>query len=250
MNPSGGLISKGHPLGATGLAQCAEMCWQLRNEAGKRQVANAKLAMSHNLGLGGAVVVTIYKRPEAWTSIPMKRKSSGGSGFAEDYPEGAKGAPTAGAGAGAGAGASAAAANPAATMFTELGALLKSNPDIVKRVGAVYKFDITGAGVWTVDLKNGAGSVVEGEGGKPDCTFTTNTDNFVALMSGTANAQKLFMSGKLKVRAPCLTRVWWHSPRRRSLTVTTSRVVAAEGQHGQGDEAGRAPQAQVEAVVA
>merc|ERR1711974_305509 len=85
-------------------------------------------------------------------------------------------------------------------MFTELGALLKSNPDIVKRVGAVYKFDITGAGVWTVDLKNGAGSVVEGEGGKPDCTFTTNTDNFVALMSGTANAQKLFMSGKLKLK--------------------------------------------------
>ena len=60
VNPSGGLISKGHPLGATGLAQCAEMCWQLRGEADKRQVPNAKVAMSHNLGLGGAVVVTMY----------------------------------------------------------------------------------------------------------------------------------------------------------------------------------------------
>ena len=43
VNPSGGLISKGHPLGATGLAQCAELCWQLRGQAGKRQVPNAKL---------------------------------------------------------------------------------------------------------------------------------------------------------------------------------------------------------------
>ena len=39
VNPSGGLISKGHPLGATGLAQCAELNWQLRGEADKRQVA-------------------------------------------------------------------------------------------------------------------------------------------------------------------------------------------------------------------
>jgi sterol carrier protein 2 len=63
VNPSGGLISKGHPLGATGLAQCAELNWQLRGEAGKRQVEGAKLALQHNLGLGGAAVVTMYERP-------------------------------------------------------------------------------------------------------------------------------------------------------------------------------------------
>eukprot|EP00511_Aplanochytrium_stocchinoi_P006067 CAMPEP_0204830590 /NCGR_PEP_ID=MMETSP1346-20131115/8940_1 /ASSEMBLY_ACC=CAM_ASM_000771 /TAXON_ID=215587 /ORGANISM="Aplanochytrium stocchinoi, Strain GSBS06" /LENGTH=410 /DNA_ID=CAMNT_0051961009 /DNA_START=86 /DNA_END=1318 /DNA_ORIENTATION=- len=80
INPSGGLISKGHPLGATGLAQCAEMCWQLRGEAGKRQVKDAKVALSHNLGLGGAAVVSMYKRPEEWRSIPMKRKVSLGEG--------------------------------------------------------------------------------------------------------------------------------------------------------------------------
>ncbi|XP_055948194.1 non-specific lipid-transfer protein-like 2 isoform X1 [Argiope bruennichi] len=62
INPSGGLISKGHPLGATGIAQCAELCWQLRNEAGPRQVPNAKLALQHNIGLGGAVVVALYRR--------------------------------------------------------------------------------------------------------------------------------------------------------------------------------------------
>jgi len=62
VNPSGGLISKGHPLGATGLAQCAEMVWQLRGLAEKRQVEGAKIAMSHNIGLGGACVVTMYRR--------------------------------------------------------------------------------------------------------------------------------------------------------------------------------------------
>lgn len=62
VNPSGGLISKGHPLGATGLAQCAELTWQLRNRAGQRQVDGASVALQHNLGLGGAAVVTLYRR--------------------------------------------------------------------------------------------------------------------------------------------------------------------------------------------
>jgi sterol carrier protein 2 len=62
VNPSGGLISKGHPLGATGLAQCAELNWQLRGEADARQVVGAKIALQHNLGLGGAAVVTLYRK--------------------------------------------------------------------------------------------------------------------------------------------------------------------------------------------
>ena len=64
VNPSGGLISKGHPLGATGLAQCSELTWQLRGDAEKRQVDGAKVALQHNIGIGGACVVTIY-RPAA-----------------------------------------------------------------------------------------------------------------------------------------------------------------------------------------
>ncbi len=64
VNPSGGLISKGHPLGATGLAQCTELTWQLRGDAGKRQVEGAKVGLQHNIGLGGAAVVTVY-RPAA-----------------------------------------------------------------------------------------------------------------------------------------------------------------------------------------
>lgn len=61
-NPSGGLLSKGHPLGATGLAQCYELTHQLRGTAERRQVAGARLALQHNLGLGGACVVTLYER--------------------------------------------------------------------------------------------------------------------------------------------------------------------------------------------
>jgi acetyl-CoA acetyltransferase len=55
-------MSKGHPIGATGLAQCFELCKQLRGEAGARQVEGAKIGLQHNLGLGGAAVVTMYRR--------------------------------------------------------------------------------------------------------------------------------------------------------------------------------------------
>lgn len=62
INPSGGLLSKGHPLGATGLAQCYELVNQLRGAAGPRQVEGARLALQHNIGLGGACVVTLYEK--------------------------------------------------------------------------------------------------------------------------------------------------------------------------------------------
>jgi len=68
VNPSGGLISKGHPLGATGLAQCSELTWQLRGTADARQVESAAapggVALQHNIGLGGAVVVTAYRKAD------------------------------------------------------------------------------------------------------------------------------------------------------------------------------------------
>jgi acetyl-CoA acetyltransferase len=69
VNPSGGLISKGHPLGATGLAQCSELTWQIRGDADKRQVEGAKVGLQHNIGLGGAAVVTVYK-PAVKSAVP------------------------------------------------------------------------------------------------------------------------------------------------------------------------------------
>lgn len=61
VNPSGGLISKGHPLGATGVAQTAELVWQRRGAAARRQVEGARVGLAHNIGLGGAAVVTVLK---------------------------------------------------------------------------------------------------------------------------------------------------------------------------------------------
>jgi len=84
INPSGGLISKGHPLGATGLAQCAELIWQLRGWCVNGRLAkDADVALQHNLGLGGAVVINVYKRADGRrnTDAPMSAeeisKSSG-----------------------------------------------------------------------------------------------------------------------------------------------------------------------------
>merc|ERR1711977_305912 len=71
INPSGGLISKGHPLGATGLAQCAELVWHLRGWANNRLVDGTTAALQHNLGLGGAVVVTVYKRADGKKCAPV-----------------------------------------------------------------------------------------------------------------------------------------------------------------------------------
>ena len=62
VNTDGGLNSRGHPLGATGIAMMAELVWQLRGEADARQVEGAKTALQHNLGLGGACVVTMYQK--------------------------------------------------------------------------------------------------------------------------------------------------------------------------------------------
>ncbi len=64
VNPSGGLISKGHPLGATGIAQAAEITWQLRGTADRRQVEDAQVGLTHNIGLGGAVVMGLYRPAE------------------------------------------------------------------------------------------------------------------------------------------------------------------------------------------
>jgi sterol carrier protein 2 len=77
INPSGGLISKGHPLGATGLAQCAELVWHMRGWANNRSVPDTKVALQHNLGLGGAVVVTVYKRHDGSAATDKSNEEIG-----------------------------------------------------------------------------------------------------------------------------------------------------------------------------
>lgn len=77
VNPSGGLISKGHPLGATGIAQCAELVWHLRGWANNRAVPDTRYALQHNLGLGGAAVVTVYCRPDRSVATEVDTKTVG-----------------------------------------------------------------------------------------------------------------------------------------------------------------------------
>ena len=83
INPSGGLISKGHPLGATGIAQCAELVWHLRGWAGERTVEGVDAALQQNLGLGGAAVVTVYKRADGKLSkrADGEAEKVGGRGY-------------------------------------------------------------------------------------------------------------------------------------------------------------------------
>ncbi|XP_042853134.1 sterol carrier protein 2 isoform X2 [Panthera tigris] len=179
INPSGGLISKGHPLGATGLAQCAELCWQLRGEAGKRQVPGAKVALQHNLGIGGAVVVTLYKMgfPEAARThqIEAAPTSSAFDGFKANL------------------------------VFKEIEKKLEEEGEqFVKKIGGIFAFKVKdGPGgkeaTWVVDVKNGKGSVLPNSDKKADCTITMADSDLLALMTGKMNPQSAFFQGKLKI---------------------------------------------------
>ncbi len=77
VNPSGGLLSKGHPLGATGIAQCAELVWHLRGWANNRLVPDIDIALAHNAGLGSAGVVTLYKRADGQKSRQLSDEEVG-----------------------------------------------------------------------------------------------------------------------------------------------------------------------------
>ncbi|XP_076828977.1 sterol carrier protein 2 [Brachyhypopomus gauderio] len=180
INPSGGLISKGHPLGATGLAQCAELCWQLRGEAGKRQVPGAKVALQHNIGLGGAVVVTLYKMgfPQETRSRIAAVPTSASTGLEGFKSHG---------------------------VFKEIEKRLKEEGEAyVKKIGGVFAFKVrAGSGgseaLWVVDVKNGRGSVDNDAGKKADCTISMGDADLLDLMTGKLNPQTAFFQGKLKI---------------------------------------------------
>jgi len=171
VNPSGGLISKGHPLGATGIAQCAELTWQLRGAAGARQVPNCKLALQHNIGLGGAAVVALYK-------MAVETKDSGVKidGF------------------------------KSSDVFESIKNTLADNgAAMTKKVGGVFLFKVTGekgaVGSWIVDAKNGNGSVAIAKAGdKGEVTISMKDADLTLLLSGKLAAQQAYFQGRLKVQ--------------------------------------------------
>lgn len=177
INPSGGLISKGHPLGATGLAQCTELCWQLRGLAGKRQVPKAKLALQHNIGLGGAVVVALYR-----LGFPQSVQKNNVSG--QVNPDGFK----------------------ANALFKILEIAMQEDEDgLIDRVRGIYGFKVTNGpggseGIWIVDAKTGKGKVEYNGKTKPDVMITINDADIVDFISGKLNPQKAFFQGKIKIQ--------------------------------------------------
>lgn len=191
VNPSGGLISKGHPLGATGLAQCSELVWQLRGEADKRQVKGVKAALQHNLGLGGAAVVTMYARPNFDSPAPSQAPASR-SRADSVRAQGLSANPTSGGGSGF----------AAEHVFASLQS--RASPDLVNKVKATFLFQLSkdeSKRSWLLDLKNGSGSVTEADdSAKADCTIIMKDADFVSLMEGKLNPQQAFMKGQIRLR--------------------------------------------------
>lgn len=184
INPSGGLISKGHPLGATGLAQCSELCWQLRGEAGKRQVKNARLALQHNIGLGGAAVVGLYRLGFPahtrvkfnLTSAAADNRSADGEGFL---------------------------VTPYLRVLEQ--AMAEDKDGLIEKVRGVYGFRVSGGpngqtGYWVIDAKQGAGKIEYNGTAKPDVTFIINDADVADLISGKLAPQKAFFQGKVKIQ--------------------------------------------------
>lgn len=187
VNPSGGLISKGHPLGATGLAQCSELTWQLRGQAEKRQVANVKYALQHNIGLGGAAVVGIYKLgfPAAASSPASSpvRSSSSASGLQSSTSQ-----------------------HKSGVFFDEIEQKLKSAEGAVmaKQIGATIGFEVKCDGdkvhSYIIDLKKIPGSVnINEPKTKAECTITINDSDLMNIMDGKLNMMSAFTQKKLKL---------------------------------------------------
>jgi len=184
VNPSGGLISKGHPLGATGLAQCAELCWQLRGEAGPRQVPNAKIALQHNIGLGGASIVALYKKalsPRVKSGLVANKVAGASPGAKpEDFQ--------------------------AHKLFLALEkAMAEDTENLIEKVRGIYALRLKNGpggkeGYWVINAKAGKGSVEFNSNVKPDVTFIVDDRDVTDLLTGKLNPQKAFFQGKIKIQ--------------------------------------------------
>ncbi|XP_019874929.1 sterol carrier protein 2 [Aethina tumida] len=180
VNPSGGLISKGHPLGATGLAQCAELCWQLRGQAGARQVPGVKLALQHNIGLGGAVVVALYQHgfPQYQNknvAVRKTKQATSEEGFI---------------------------VTPYLKILEQ--AMQEDQDNLIEKHRGIYGFKVTkkngDEGYWVINAKTGKGSVEFNSKLKPDVTFIVKDEDVVELITGKINPQKAFFQGKVKIQ--------------------------------------------------
>uniref|UniRef100_A0A7E4W7G9 Sterol carrier protein 2 n=1 Tax=Panagrellus redivivus TaxID=6233 RepID=A0A7E4W7G9_PANRE len=169
INPSGGLISKGHPIGATGVAQVVELSNQLRGRCGKRQVDNVKVAMQHNIGIGGAIVVGLYRMADG----PAKPAAPvGGVTLKSD------------------------------AIFAEIKERAEKEKDLVKNTKASFRFNVTNgthSKSWTINLHKDPPFIGQSDE-KVDVEITLKDDDFLALAAGKLKPDQAFMQGKMKLK--------------------------------------------------
>ncbi|XP_068617879.1 sterol carrier protein 2-like [Battus philenor] len=174
VNPSGGLIGKGNPIGATGMAQCVELVWQLRGDAGQRQVNNARIGLQHNLGLGGAVIVAIY------------RKSF--EGYQQNFEVNVQ--------------------NFKVYKYIKIieEAIKNYKGNIPKDIRGVYAIKVKKGpsgfdGNWIVDVKEeGKGNVTYNGNQNPDVTITVNDEDALDLLQGKLEPLRAIFQGKIKLQ--------------------------------------------------
>ncbi|XP_076321249.1 sterol carrier protein 2-like [Tachypleus tridentatus] len=180
INPSGGLISKGHPLGATGIAQCAELCWQLRNLGGKRQVPGARIALQHNIGLGGAVVVALYTLGFPQQTALSQDKSYTSKEERDQFKS--------------------------TVFFGKLKEFLNQQNDKIssqnKGTCCFHVLEGPGGseGSWYVTVGDGKTSVSFGDNLPADCTVTINDSDLADIALGKLNPREAFSARKLKIK--------------------------------------------------
>lgn len=174
------------------MAQCAELTWQLRGQADRRQVKGAKLALQHNIGLGGAVVVALYRLGFPSAGGVSANKTSGSvarnntSAVAGSSPDG-KGFVV-------------------EPFFRMLKIAMEEDPDnLIERFRGVYAFQVThgpnnATGQWIINAKTGRGTVEYNGKEKPDVTILIKDADAVELLSGKLQPQKAFFQGKVKIK--------------------------------------------------
>uniref|UniRef100_A0A1Y1L9F2 acetyl-CoA C-acyltransferase n=1 Tax=Photinus pyralis TaxID=7054 RepID=A0A1Y1L9F2_PHOPY len=166
-------------MGATGIAQCAELCWQLRGEAENRQVQGAKLALQHNLGLGGAIVVALYA-----LGMPSQNNDQTRKEVTMRIVE--RGFTVA----------------PYFKILEQV--MLLDEQNTIDKFRGIYGFKIqksTGEEeYWLVNTKTGKGTVeFNNISVKPDVTFTSKEEDIVDLLTGKMDVQQAFSQGKIKL---------------------------------------------------
>lgn len=191
VNPSGGLISKGHPIGATGVAQCVELSNQLRGRCGRRQVPNLQVGLQHNIGIGGACVLAMYKLayPEYKSVGPPPATVT----TTTASPPPAKKAATASAG-----------GFQSDAIFAEIKARAgDEGADMAKKMEASFAFRVTSGGQskrWVIDGKAKPPFVGEGDERKVDCEITIADADMIAIAVGKLKPQQAFLQGKMKLK--------------------------------------------------